>query len=79
MTRAEDYDRVVIAGVTAPSRPVSISGEPSRDLLTVDEAAAYLRVTPKAMRHMIDRGQVPVVRIGRRVRVRREELRKVCT
>lgn len=47
------------------------------DLLTVDEAAAFLRVTPKAARGMIDRGQMPgLVRIGGRLRIRSADLRK---
>lgn len=47
------------------------------ELLTVNEAAEYLRISPKAARHMVDRGQMPgVVRIGRRVRVRRAALQQ---
>jgi excisionase family DNA binding protein len=47
------------------------------ELLTIDQAAQLLNVTPKAARLMVDRGAMPgVVRIGRRVRVRRDELRK---
>lgn len=45
------------------------------DLLTVDEAAALLRLTPGALRVAIARGQIPgVVRFGRRVRIQREAL-----
>ena len=40
-------------------------------LMTVDEAAALLRISRKAAYSMIERGQMPgVSRIGRRVRVR---------
>ena len=47
------------------------------ELLTIDEAAALLRVTSKAARLMVDRGQMPgVVRIGTRVRIRRDDLRR---
>lgn len=42
--------------------------------LTVDEVAVLLRLTPKAVRHRIERGQIPVVRLGRSVRVRRDLL-----
>lgn len=42
------------------------------DLLTIEETAAYLRTTPKAIYHLIARGQLRgVVRVGRRVLVRR--------
>ena len=44
-------------------------------LLTVNEVAAVLRTSPKAIYAMIERGQLPGVRrIGRRVLVRRAEL-----
>jgi excisionase family DNA binding protein len=44
-------------------------------LLLVSEVAAMLRTSPKAVYAMIERGLVPgVVRIGRRVLVRRDDL-----
>jgi excisionase family DNA binding protein len=44
-------------------------------LLTVDEAAALLRQTPKAVYIRIGRGLMPgVVRDGRRVLIRRDDL-----
>ena len=44
-------------------------------LLTVDETAALLRTTPKAVYLMIHRGQLPgVTRVGKRVLVRRDDL-----
>jgi excisionase family DNA binding protein len=46
------------------------------ELFTVDEAAEFLRVTPKSVRHMIERCQIPVVRIGGRVRIPVTGLRK---
>ncbi len=46
-------------------------------LMTVAEAAALLRTTAKAIYTMIERGQIPgVVRLGRRVLVRRVDLRR---
>jgi excisionase family DNA binding protein len=48
-------------------------GGPS--LLLVSEVAALLRTSPKAVYAMIERGLLPgVVRIGRRVLVRRDDL-----
>ena len=44
-------------------------------LLTVDEAAALLRTTRKAVYAMVERSQVPgVIRIGRRVLFRAADL-----
>jgi excisionase family DNA binding protein len=45
-------------------------------LMTVPEVAVFLRTTSKAIYAMIERGQLPgVVRLGRRVLVRRDDLR----
>lgn len=44
-------------------------------LLNIDEAASYLGRTPGALRMMIHRGSLPVVRLGgRRVQLDREDL-----
>jgi len=41
---------------------------------TRDEAAAILRLNPKTLDKLIARGEVPAVRLGRRVLIRRSEL-----
>ncbi len=43
-------------------------------LLRIREAAPYLGMTQKALRHRIDRGQVPAVHIGGSVFLRRTDL-----
>jgi excisionase family DNA binding protein len=43
-------------------------------LLSTEEAAAYLRVTPAALLKRVERGQVPGLRLGRRWRFRRRDL-----
>jgi excisionase family DNA binding protein len=43
-------------------------------LLTVPEVAEILRVSPRTVRRMIDDKRLPVVRLGRAVRVRLEAL-----
>lgn len=45
-------------------------------LLTIEEVAEqYLRTTPKAVRRLIERHQLPgIVRVGRRVLFRRDRL-----
>jgi excisionase family DNA binding protein len=45
------------------------NGAPARRLLSVEEAAAYLGRSPAAIRHMIESGKLPAVRIDRRVAV----------
>jgi len=50
--------------------------EPTPELLTVPEVAAFLRTTPGSVRQKIARGQLPgVVRVGARVLVRAADLR----
>lgn len=47
------------------------------ELLTVEEAAAFLKMSTNALRLAMSRAQIPgVVHIGRRVRIRRDDLRK---
>jgi excisionase family DNA binding protein len=43
-------------------------------LMTVNEAAKYLGRTPWALRHLIATKALPVVRMGRSVRLDRREL-----
>jgi len=38
-------------------------------LLTVDDVAAVLRLSPRSVRRMIEDGRLPVIRLGRAVRV----------
>ena len=45
------------------------------ELLTVEETAAYLRTTPKAIYNLVWKCQLPgVVRLGRRVLIKRTAL-----
>jgi excisionase family DNA binding protein len=43
-------------------------------LLTVDEAAARLSITPRHLRELIYRGDIGRVKIGGSVRIRADEL-----
>lgn len=47
---------------------------PPAALLRVREAAPFLGMSEKALRHRIDRGQVPTVHIGGSVFLRRTDL-----
>lgn len=61
-------------GAHAPSRPAG-SREDLPLLLPVEQAAEVLHTTPKAVYAMVQRGLLPgVVRVGRRVLIRRDEL-----
>jgi excisionase family DNA binding protein len=43
--------------------------EPVKRLYTIEESAMYLGRTPWAIRHLVWRGELPCVRIGRRVQI----------
>lgn len=46
-------------------------------LLTVDDVAAYLRVSTKTVRRQIAAGHISVIRIGRLIRVSAEEVMRL--
>lgn len=49
----------------------------TKRLLNIDEAAAYIGRTPGALRQLIYRGGLPVVKLDRRVQIDREDLDKL--
>ena len=60
---------------SATVAPLSPSSDLHHILLTVDETAALLRTSRKAVYALIERRQIPgVTRLGRRVLVRSDEL-----
>jgi excisionase family DNA binding protein len=46
-------------------------------MLTVAETASFLQVSEKTIRRMIAAGQLPVVRIGRSIRIRPEVIENI--
>jgi excisionase family DNA binding protein len=44
------------------------------DLLNVDEAASYLRLSTNCIRSWVHKGRVPFIKLGRRVVFRRSDL-----
>ncbi len=46
-------------------------------LLTVAETASFFQVSEKTIRRLIDRGELPVVRLGRSVRIDPEAIEKM--
>lgn len=53
------------------SRPTPSTDD---ELLTVPEAAVELKMSEPAVRQAIQRQQLPTVRLGRRIRLRRSEI-----
>jgi excisionase family DNA binding protein len=49
------------------------------ELFTVSEVAAILKLSEQTIRNWIDAGCLPALRIGRRVRIRREVLQRILT
>jgi excisionase family DNA binding protein len=49
---------------------------PSDELLTVAEIAELFKINQQTVRNWIDRGELPCVRVGRRVRIRWEDIEK---
>jgi excisionase family DNA binding protein len=47
------------------------------EFLTVHEVAALLKLNPQTVRNWIDNGQLPAIRVGRRVRITRADLERV--
>ena len=68
---ARTHPQCAPAGRDVPARDQSLRGI---DLITVPEVAKLLRTSPKAIYTMVERQQLPVLRINRRVLVDRNAL-----
>lgn len=69
-----------LADVSSTSRkldtaPASLDDYP--DMLTVDEAAAILRIGRFAVYDAVKRGQIPGMKIGRSLRISKAQLREM--
>lgn len=53
--------------------------EPTNDYLTVAEVAAILRVNRGTVYEMVSRGDLPSVRVGRKIRIARSALDRIET
>ena len=49
------------------------------EFLTVGEVASVLKLNPQTIRNWIDQGSLPALRVGRRVRIRREDFERLLT
>jgi putative molybdopterin biosynthesis protein len=47
--------------------------EPEEEYLTVAEVARNLKLNQQTVRNWIDRGELPALRVGRRVRIKRSD------
>lgn len=57
-----------------PAIPPVYDNTAALDLLTIDEVATMLKTSRKAIYHRVARGQIPAVRLGRSVFIRRGDL-----
>jgi excisionase family DNA binding protein len=46
-------------------------------LLTVAEVAFYLRIKPERLRRLVASGRFPAIRIGKQLRIRRDDLERL--
>lgn len=64
----------------AVAKKLSAESEPTarnrENLMTVEEAAKFLGLTPLALRRRVTRGTIKPVRVGRSLRFRRDQLVK---
>ena len=59
---------------TVPADGPAPAGEPGGDVMTVEEAAVFLRIGRNALYDAIGRGDVPHRRIGKTIRLSRSAL-----
>jgi len=60
--------------VSAPPRSAGQEASPPLPLLTVEDLASYLSLSARGARQVLERGDLPGFRIGKRWYVRREDL-----
>jgi excisionase family DNA binding protein len=59
---------------TAAAAPAAADQINGGRLMSIEECAAYLHRTPKAIRMLVYRGEIPIVKIGRRVQFLPEKI-----
>jgi excisionase family DNA binding protein len=65
--------RVRLTDIEAMTGPADPDSEEA-DLLTVAEVAEMLKLNIQTLRNWIDAGKLPAIRLGRRVRIKRQDL-----
>lgn len=51
--------------------------DPQEEYLTVAEVAETLKLNQQTVRNWIDQGQLPALRVGRRVRIKRSDFQRI--
>jgi excisionase family DNA binding protein len=80
---APSVARASLRMAAPPHSPAALAVSPSsvnetnETYLTVYEVADLLKLNQQTVRNLIDRGELPAVRLGRRVRVRQSDLEDV--
>ncbi len=57
-----------------PKRPQTTGGAPARALLSISDAATVLSLSIRQVRRLIDRSDLPHIRISRRVLIHPDDL-----
>ncbi len=50
-----------------------------KEILTIPEVARYLRMSPSKVYYLVSRGEIPHLKIGRNVRIRKTDLDRWLT
>src|SRR5262249_13325721 len=61
-------------GVKAMAASSPTAANPMRPLLTVPDVAELLRLSPRQVRRLIAEGRLPIVRLGRAIRIRPQDV-----
>jgi methylglyoxal synthase len=64
----------IISSLFSGTEPQAASESPNHNLLTVKEAAHYLRLPLSSLYYLVRRGQIPAIQIGGRWRIKRSSL-----
>ena len=56
---------------------MSATGPDEDEFLTVAEVAEKLKLNQQTVRNWIDQGSLPALRVGRRVRIKRSDFRRI--
>jgi excisionase family DNA binding protein len=69
------YERPAERGVPVSDDDI-LTKQDNPALMTVEEAASYLRLAPWTLRHWVCQKKIPYVRLGRAVRFRRKDMER---
>jgi methylglyoxal synthase len=67
-------DCIISSSLLLDAEPQAVSESPNHNLLTVKEAADYLRLPLSSLYYLVQRGQIPAIQIGGRWRIKKSSL-----